>query len=180
MKRMLIATLSVAALAACGGRESAERQQAVQDSIAAAQRTADSIAQARAAAGGTEEVRAMIARRVHFDFDRSRIRPGEDTQVLEQKVAILRANPNVRLAITGHCDERGTRQYNQALGMRRAEAAKRFLTSRGIAADRITVSSRGEDEPLDTARNRQAWARNRRTEFAITAGGDRLVRPTAP
>lgn len=172
-------TLAVAlALAACGGREGQEgqqeQQQAAPDSIARARAAADSVARIRAQ---TEEVRTMVAQRIHFNFDRAQIRPAEDTRIMEQKVAILQANPGLRVEITGHCDERGPRAYNQALGMRRADAAKRLLTSRGIAADRITTRSRGEDEPLNPARNREAWAQNRRAEFAITAGGDRLVRP---
>lgn len=171
MRRALLITLAAAA-AACGRDQPAGEPA---EDPAAAPAAVDTLARIRAE---TEEVRAMLARRSHFAFDRSAIRSGDDTRILEEKAAILRANPNLRIEITGHCDERGTRPYNQALGLRRAEAAKRFLVQRGISADRITVRSRGEDEPLEAGRNAQAWARNRRAEFAITAGGDRLRRPT--
>jgi len=114
---------------------------------------------------------------VHFDFNRSNIREGEDTQVLEMKLAILVANPNLRLEIVGHCDERGTDEYNMALGNRRAVSSRAFLTDRGIAETRITVRSRGEEQPLDAGHTEEAWARNRRAEFRIVGGGDVLVRP---
>lgn len=206
MRLTLPITAGVAAIliaAACGGgqpevapgpdpdsiareqarRDSIAREQARQDSIRRAreeeerirrQREADSIAAVRAE---TEAVRNMIARRVHFDFDRYNIREGEDTEVLEQKLAILQANSGLRLEITGHCDERGTDEYNMALGMRRANSSKEFLVSRGIDESRITVRSRGEEEPLDRGQNEDAWAMNRRGEFRVTGGGNVLKRP---
>jgi len=207
MRLTLPITAGVAAIliaAACGGGQpevapgpdpdSIAREQARRDSIAREQARQDSIRRAReeeerirrqheadsiaAIRRETEEVRNMIARRVHFDFDRYAIRPGEDTQVLEQKLAILQANPNLTLEITGHCDERGTDEYNMALGMRRANASKQFLVSRGIAETRITVRSRGEEQPVDPGHDETAWAQNRRSEFRATAGGDVLKRPS--
>jgi peptidoglycan-associated lipoprotein len=97
--------------------------------------------------------------------------------MLQQKLAIMQANTMLRIEITGHCDERGSDEYNMALGMRRATAAKTWLTSRGIAQDRITVRSMGEEQPIAMGSNEDAWAQNRRDAFAITAGGDRLVKP---
>ena len=168
-------------------------EQARRDSIEAEQVKADSISRVRAAQeraerqaradsleavrAETDAVREMISRMVHFDFDRSNIRDGEDTEVLAQKVAILQANPNLRLEIVGHCDERGTDEYNLALGNRRAVSSRAFLTDRGIAESRITVRSRGEERPLDSGHNEEAWARNRRSEFRIVGGGDSLARP---
>ncbi len=196
-----VSVVVIAAATACGGpppppepnqdsilaeqarRDSIRMEQEKADSIRAAQAEAerierqaraDSIAAARAI---TAEVREMIALMVHFDFNRSNIRDGEDTDVLEQKIAILQANPNLRLEIVGHCDERGTDEYNMALGNRRAISSKTFLTDRGIAEDRITVRSRGEEQPLDNASTEEAWARNRRAEFRVVGGGDSLVRP---
>ncbi len=206
MRLTLPITVGVAAIliaAACGGGQpevvpgpdpdSIAREQARRDSIAAAQARADSIRRAQeeeerirrqhtadsiaALRRETEEVRQMIARMVHFDFDKYAIRPGEDTQVLEQKLAVLQANPNLQLEITGHCDERGTDEYNMALGMRRSNASKQFLVDRGIAESRITVRSRGEEVPLDPGHDETAWAQNRRSEFRVTAGGDVLKRP---
>lgn len=165
-------------------RDSIAREQARQDSIRRAQdaeRRAreqarrDSIA---AVQQETAAVRQMLARRVHFDFDRSDIRPGEDTEVLEEKLAIMRANPSLRLEVEGHCDERGTDAYNVALGNRRALAVKQFLVDRGIDEARISTVSRGEEQPLVRASNEDAWAQNRRDEFRIIAGGNALTRPS--
>jgi peptidoglycan-associated lipoprotein len=133
----------------------------------------DSLAMARRA---TEEVRAMLMTRINFDFDKSDIRPG-DAQILDQKLAILQANPDLRIEIVGHCDERGSDEYNLALGNRRALAAKQYLVSRGIAADRITTRSMGEEQPLVMGSTEEAWAQNRRDEFAVVSGGDMLRRP---
>jgi peptidoglycan-associated lipoprotein len=163
-------------------RDSLAREQARRDSIERARREAeerirrmreDSLAAVRRT---TEEVRGMLAVMIHFDFDKSDIRPG-DAQILDQKLAILQANPNVRIEIVGHCDERGSDEYNLALGNRRALAAKQYLVSRGIAADRISTRSMGEEQPLDPGHNEAAWAKNRRDEFSITAGGDVLMKP---
>ena len=134
----------------------------------------DSLARVRAT---TDEVTDMVRRMVNFDFDRAAIRAGEDTRILEEKAAILQANPNLTLEIIGHCDERGPTAYNQALGMRRAESARSFLTGRGITANRIRVRSMGETQPLDPASNEAAWSRNRRNEFVIVSGGEELRRP---
>jgi len=163
-------------------REEARRR-AVQDSLErarreaeriAAQRRADSLAQVEAE---TRRVRDMLQTRVHFDYDRSNIRSGDAT-ILDQKLAILQANPNLRIRITGHCDERGSDEYNLALGNRRALSAKQYLVSRGIAADRIETASMGEEQPVAMGSNEEAWAQNRRDEFAITAGGDMLRGPS--
>jgi peptidoglycan-associated lipoprotein len=145
-------------------REAEERiRRAAEDSLAALRRT-------------TEEVRGMLAAMINFDYDRSDIRPG-DAQILDQKLAILNANPNLQVEIVGHCDERGSDEYNLALGNRRALAAKQYLVSRGIEAGRIATRSMGEEQPLNPASDESAWAQNRRDEFSITAGGDMLMRP---
>ena len=163
-------------------RERLAREQAVRDSIERARREAeerirraaeDSLAGLRRT---TEEVRGMLAAMINFDYDRSDIRPG-DAQILDQKLAILNANPNLQVEIVGHCDERGSDEYNLALGNRRALAAKQYLVSRGIEAGRIATRSMGEEQPLNPASDESAWAQNRRDEFSITAGGDMLMRP---
>jgi peptidoglycan-associated lipoprotein len=133
----------------------------------------DSLATLRA---GTEAVRGMLAAMINFDFDKSDIRPG-DAQVLDQKLAILQANPNLTVEVVGHCDERGSDEYNLALGNRRALSAKQYLVSRGIDAGRISTRSMGEEQPLNPGHDETAWSQNRRDEFGITAGGDMLVRP---
>ena len=142
--------------------------------IEAVQRAArDSVADVRAE---TNRVRDALARRVHFEFDRSSIRAG-DASVLDQKLAILQRNPNLQIQITGHCDERGSDEYNLALGNRRALAAKRYLTDRGIAENRVQTSTMGEERPLAMGNNEDAWTQNRRDEFAIVSGGNELRMP---
>jgi peptidoglycan-associated lipoprotein len=149
-------------------RERAERERLAREAAAR-----DSLARLAAA---TERVRGMITQMINFDYDKSNIRPG-DAAILDQKIAILQANPALRISITGHCDERGSDEYNLALGNRRALAAREYLVNRGIAADRISTASRGEEQPLDPASNEAAWSRNRRDEFGISAGGDQLRVP---
>ncbi len=124
----------------------------------------------------TNNVRELLARRVHFDFDRSDVRPDE-AAILDEKLAVLQRNPNLQIRVTGHCDERGSDEYNLALGNRRALAAKRYLTDRGIAESRIATSSMGEERPIAMGANEGAWAQNRRDEFTIISGGGTLQMP---
>ena len=113
--------------------------------------------------------RATLMEMIHFDFDRSDIRP-DARAILEAKVPLLRADPTLKLRIDGHADERGSVEYNIALGLRRANAAKQFLVGYGLDESRFETQSFGESRPLDPASNESAWARNRRAEFQITAG----------
>jgi peptidoglycan-associated lipoprotein len=92
-------------------------------------------------------------------------------------VAILAANSGAQIRIDGYCDERGSAEYNLALGNRRAAAAKRYLVDHGISADRITTASYGEERPLDPGHTETAWTLNRRGEFEVTSAPDRLVAP---
>ncbi len=117
-----------------------------------------------------ERVMTVLAERVHFDFDKSDIRPDAE-EVLQRKVTVLREYPGIELRLEGHCDERGSNEYNLALGQRRAEAVKRYLVSYGLSAGRFTTISYGEERPLDRGHNEQAWALNRRAEFTLTDQG---------
>lgn len=139
----------------------------------ARQRTADSLA---ALGRGSESVRMMLGTMIHFDYDKASLRH-EDASVLDQKVSILQANSGARIRVSGHCDERGSDEYNLALGNRRASAAKQYLASHGIDAGRIETTSYGKERPVDPAHNEQAWATNRRDEFDILSGGDDLRQP---
>ena len=103
-------------------------------------------------------------KRIHFAFDRAVIRPA-DAKILDASAAWLQANPNQLVLIEGHCDERGTNEYNLALGDRRAKAASNYLVAQGIAADRITVISYGKERPLCTEKAETCWSQNRRDEF---------------
>jgi len=151
----------------------AERQAAAERERIANQRRADSLA-ALARAG--DEVRSSLAAMIHFDLDKSNIR-SDDMGALDQKVAILQANPDLRIRIGGHCDERGSDEYNLALGNRRAQSAKQYLVSHGIDAGRIETQSWGEERPAVDGHDESAWSQNRRDEFEVISGGDNLRRP---
>jgi len=151
----------------------AERQAAAERERIENQRRADSLA-ALARAG--DEVRSTLAAMIHFDLDKSNIR-GDDMGSLDQKVAILQANPDLRIRIGGHCDERGSDEYNLALGNRRAQSAKQYLVSHGIDAGRIETQSWGEERPAVDGHDESAWSQNRRDEFEVINGGDNLRRP---
>ncbi len=110
-----------------------------------------------------------IVARIHFDYNMSSI-TDESAAVLQRKAEALRAYPDIRLRIEGHCDERGSLEYNQALGMRRAQAAMDYLGTLGIDASRLDVVTFGEERPLARGSNESAWRQNRRDEFVITDG----------
>jgi len=103
---------------------------------------------------------------IYFDFDKSELEP-EAREMSGRYADKLRENPQMRIRIEGHCDDRGTEQYNLALGEKRAFEAKKFLMSSGIAGERIDIISYGEEHPADPGQNEGAWAKNRRAEFKI-------------
>ncbi len=106
------------------------------------------------------------AKSVYFDFDKSFIRH-EYRPILRGKAAFMKENPDIRVRIEGNCDERGTNEYNLALGERRANSAKEFLTTLGISPDRIDTISYGEERPIALGHNEKAWAQNRRDDFVV-------------
>jgi peptidoglycan-associated lipoprotein len=121
---------------------------------------------------GRPDVREYVASPhlpdVHFDFDRYDIRP-DAARTLEASAGWLKANAGAKLLIEGHCDERGTSEYNVVLGERRAKAAMTYLVSRGVDARRITLVSYGEDKPQCTQQTEACWAKNRRAHFLFKA-----------
>jgi peptidoglycan-associated lipoprotein len=113
---------------------------------------------------------------IHFDYDQSDLR-ADDRALLDAKVPILQANPNVKIRVAGHTDERGSDEYNLALGQRRAATVKRYLVDHGIADARIETISYGEERPVAQGSDETAYAQNRRAEFEITAGAQTLRAP---
>jgi len=115
-----------------------------------------------------QEMKEMVAEfnseNIYFAFDRAVLK-AEAKEVLREKAEFLREHPAYSVRIAGHCDERGTNEYNLALGERRAHAAKEFLVALGISEDRISTISYGEERPVDPRHNEEAWAKNRRDEF---------------
>lgn len=135
----------------------------------------DSIARANQASSATSAAsRNTLAEMVFFEYDQSDIR-SDMQDVLNRKVALLRANPGLTLRIEGHADERGTVEYNLALSLRRANTVRDYLTGFGIDVSRLEVTGYGEERPLQQGQSEDAYARNRRAEFQITRGGDNLV-----
>lgn len=117
------------------------------------------------ALGGTAADADLLAkRRVHFEFDSSAL-DAENRQIVEAHARYLVANPTLRVTLEGHADERGTREYNLALGERRAQAVERVMRVLGVAAGRLTVTSYGEEKPIAPEHNESAWALNRRVEI---------------
>ena len=128
------------------------------------------------AAGGTgavsrsqslqERFVAEVGDRVFFDFDKSDLKP-EARRTIERWATFFRQNPNATVTIEGHCDERGTREYNLGLGERRANAAKNYLVSLGIEARRVATISYGKERPAVLGSNEAAWSQNRRAAAVI-------------
>lgn len=194
MDRRLVLPVLLAALAlgACGKKQppappapqadTAGQGALREDSLRAAReaearRRAEEEARARAAEEAAARARATIQAPVYFDYDEATL-TDDARSTLDQKVAILRANPDLRLRVAGNADERGSVEYNLALGMRRAEAAKQYIVGFGIDEGRIGTISYGEERPADPGHDEEAWAKNRRDEFEITAGGERITPPT--
>ena len=134
-------------------RAEAERQARLRD-LKMAQKLAD-------------EIRNFEAENIYFAFDRSDL-TDESKSALREKGNWLRANGDYSVNISGNCDERGTAEYNLALGERRAHAAKKFLMGLGISENRLTTISYGEESPVDPGHNDEAWAKNRNDQFTLT------------
>jgi len=121
---------------------------------------------------GAREREEMAAKKrflnqdIHFEFDKSRLLPNAK-EILRHKAKWLKAHPDVSVIIEGHCDERGTNEYNMGLGDRRARSAQSFLVDLGIGRARLTTISYGEEKPADPRHNEEAWAKNRRAHFVI-------------
>lgn len=198
VRSLLVLLAAAAIVGACGGGSPPEQPAPApidstaikarmrQDSIDAARRAAaekaarDSAEAARLAAEEAEGVRMALVEDmtsvIHFDYDQAEILP-QDAANLDRKAAIMTANPELQIRIAGHADERGSDEYNLALGNRRAAAAKRYLVNKGVADARISIVSYGEERPVAMGDNEAAWAQNRRDEFEITAGAESLMAP---
>jgi peptidoglycan-associated lipoprotein len=162
-----------------GSAARARADAARRDSIARAdadRRAREAADAARRAQEAAEAARAALSARIYFNYDRDELLP-EATAVLDSKIPILRANAALHIRIEGNADDRGSDEYNLALGQRRAAQARRYLASRGIAETRVDVASFGEEHPVCREDAESCWHQNRRDEFVITSGGDRLATP---
>ncbi len=121
------------------------------------------------AKGVTEANKAFLAKRVvHFDYDSSEL-SNDDYQTLQAHAQFLMANANSKVALTGHTDERGTREYNMALGERRAKAVESFLITSGVNAGQLEAVSYGKEMPVNPGHDENAWKENRRVEINYEA-----------
>jgi peptidoglycan-associated lipoprotein len=151
--------------ASCAKKEVMEPEEpaAAEEDAAAAEQAAAEEAARKAAMDARE---MFLYEDIYFEFDKSDLL-AEAQEVLRGKAEYLKDNPDILVIIEGHCDERGTNEYNLALGDRRASSAKDFLVNLGIAGSRLTCVSYGEERPADPGHDEEAWAKNRRAHFTI-------------
>ncbi|MEV4935632.1 MULTISPECIES: peptidoglycan-associated lipoprotein Pal [unclassified Sphingobium] len=160
ISRPLLMATAIVALAACSKKPPQELPPAPGGDSSA--QTGAPAAPTGPVKGSQEDFVASVASdRILFGTDQYDV-DAQDQQILQSQAAWLQQNPNVRVTIEGHCDERGTRDYNIALGERRANAAKNYLASLGIDAGRITTVSYGKERPAALGSDEAAWAQNRR------------------
>ncbi len=154
-------------LTSCGpSKEEIRKQEAAREAEAERVKQAELEKQREAERAARQALMEMESEKIFFDYDKSELKP-EARAVLTKKAAWLRANPEYSITIEGHCDERGSTEYNLALGERRADAASKFLSALGVSANRISTVSYGEEKPVDSRSNETAWAKNRRDEFVL-------------
>lgn len=147
-----------AAKAAEQAAAEAAEQAAAEEAAKAAQEAAEQARQQ------SEEATKALAHIIYFDFDQSTIR-AEFREVLNGHAAYLAANPGARIVLEGHADERGTREYNMALGERRGNSVSRYLVVQGVSVDAIEVVSFGEERPVNEGHDEASWSENRRVEI---------------
>ena len=168
---VILSMLAIAGftVAGCANKETVKPEQnqpAAQTAPQNAQQEPAVTAQAQQAAEKTiAEIQKELLM-IHFDFNKYNIRPDAKT-VLEGDAKVLSENPNVKVQIAGYCDDRGSVEYNLALGEKRAKSAKDYLVTLGVAPDRLSTISYGKSDPIDPANNEKAWAMNRRAELHI-------------
>lgn len=127
----------------------------------------DTLSANQPAPGTQEDLELSVGDRVYFDFDSAVLSPVA-TETLDRQGAWLSQFPNIIVTVEGHADERGTREYNLAIGDRRATAVKNYLSALGVESDRVLTISYGEERPADAANDETAWANNRRAVTVVT------------
>jgi peptidoglycan-associated lipoprotein len=167
MRGMIIIALGLA-LASCGGaKKTAQPEPEMPEPIVFDEPSPQPVPVREEPSPEPRDIRpsvAFVLQRIHFDFDMFDL-TGQALSILAENARVLKAYPEATITIEGHCDERGTIEYNLALGDKRARAAKDYLVSLGISPARISVISYGKERPIDYGHNEAAWAKNRRAEF---------------
>jgi peptidoglycan-associated lipoprotein len=115
---------------------------------------------------GADNREVLKEETVYFDYDKATVK-GSEVPKVQRVATYLKSTPTAYLRVEGNCDERGTEEYNRSLGERRALAVRELLAASGIAADRVTTLTNGEDQPADTGHDETAWSKNRRAEFVV-------------
>jgi len=161
----LSAVAMVALLAACTTKPQAAAEQPPPTGPMTHSTTQSSIIP-----GSAEDLRVNVGDTVHFAYNSSDIRD-EDRGTLQRQASWLQKYPQVRVTVQGNCDERGTREYNLALGARRANAVKEYLVSLGVSSARVDTISYGKERPTCTESTEECWAQNRRGVTVISSGG---------
>lgn len=164
MQKLSIAIAALATLAACASRPDPAPTPAETQTPPVSQNTPSG-----PRAGSAEDFRVSVGDRVFFGYDRFDLTP-EARQVLERQAAWLRQYPSVRVLVAGNCDERGTREYNLALGARRSAAARDYLVSLGVDGGRLETVLYGKERPLDARAQEEAWSVNRNAHTQIVSG----------
>lgn len=158
-------------LAGCGGAKKAaqteiQRPTSVISDTEPAPEVTESMPESENAEKASIAPASLVLPNIYFDFDRYNLKP-EALETLAEHARTFKAYPEVSIILEGHCDERGTVEYNLALGDKRAKSAKDYLVSLGIASSRISTVSYGKERPNDYRHNEEAWAKNRRAEFKV-------------
>jgi len=178
----LLATLSMAALVAggCASNETVKKEEPVAATVKAepakaepvkveAPKAAEPVVETKApeAQAAKASATAMALETVYFDFDKSDLRQDARDVLYKNAEMLLKAQPDAKVKIEGNCDERGSAEYNIALGERRAKSAMQYLITLGVKADRVSIISYGKEKPAVEGHDEAAWAKNRRADFVI-------------
>ena len=161
----LASAACVIALAACTSKPQATSEA----SPPAAMSNSGSVTQSNVVPGSAEDLKVNVGDTVHFEYDKYAVRD-DDRSLLQRQATWLAKYPSVRVTIEGHCDERGTREFNLALGARRANAVKEYLVSLGVSQARVDTISYGKERPMCAESTEDCWSQNRRGVTTITAG----------
>ena len=162
LRKLALGLVACAMVAGCKGKQS-QSDQSIETLPTGGQAAIDSSPMAFDPMG-SDSGRIAGLMTVHFGYDKSSL-DAKSKQDIQSNVQWMKSNPAVKVQIEGHCDNRGTIEYNVALGERRANAVKAYMVSLGISADRLSVISYGKEKPLETGDNEAAWAKNRRANF---------------
>jgi peptidoglycan-associated lipoprotein len=153
MKKILVMAVSLLLVASCSQTGDVKGDSASKTSL-------------KYGATGSDAGLAGDLKSVHFDFDKFSL-TAEAKTILKKNAEWLQKNPKTKIQVEGHCDNRGTIEYNIALGDKRATTVKKYLVALGIKADKINTISYGKERPLDSADTEEAWAKNRRANFVL-------------